>query len=98
MTEDRTTMARTNGEASPVLDRASVKKPTSKGVGAATTVSSPRKGRARTLAGPWKASFDGTDGFGHKVTGLTFERRWTRPGVHPYDEITWELRTANIGN
>ena len=30
--------------------------------------------------------------------GLTFERRWTRPGVHPYDEIAWETRTAAIGN
>ena len=30
--------------------------------------------------------------------GLTFERRWTRPGVHPYDEITWEYRTAGISN
>ena len=30
--------------------------------------------------------------------GLTFERRWTTPGVHPYDEITWELRTAEIKN
>ena len=47
---------------------------------------------------PWKASFDGTDGFGNQVPGLTFERRWTRPGVHPYDEITWELRNASIGN
>ncbi|MER3488156.1 MAG: vitamin B12-dependent ribonucleotide reductase, partial [Chloroflexota bacterium] len=26
------------------------------------------------------------------------ERRWTRPGVHPYDEVTWELRTASITN
>src|SRR4051812_5873755 len=32
------------------------------------------------------------------VKGITFERRWTTPGVHPYDEITWELRTANIAN
>ena len=32
------------------------------------------------------------------VKGLTFERRWTRPGVHPYDEITWEYRTAGIAN
>ncbi len=30
--------------------------------------------------------------------GLTFERRWTRPGVHPYDEVTWAIRTASIGN
>ena len=32
------------------------------------------------------------------VKGLTFERRWTRPGVHPYDEITWDLRSAEIKN
>ena len=35
---------------------------------------------------------------GHGVKGLTFQRRWTTPGVHPYDEITWELRTAEIKN
>ncbi len=32
------------------------------------------------------------------VRGLTFERRWTKPGVHPYDELTWAIRTASIGN
>jgi ribonucleoside-diphosphate reductase alpha chain len=50
-------------------------------------------GAARKLSGPWAASFDGKD-----AKGLTFERRWTRPGVHPYDEIEWETRTASIGN
>ena len=35
---------------------------------------------------------------GEGTRGLTIERRWTRPGVHPYDEITWEIRTAAIGN
>ena len=45
------------------------------------------------LGGPWGASFDGKD-----VRGLTFPRRWTTPGVHPYDEIEWETRTASIGN
>ena len=35
---------------------------------------------------------------GEGVRGLTFERRWTTPGVHPYDEIAWEMRTANIAN
>ncbi len=35
---------------------------------------------------------------GEGATGLTFERRWTTPGIHPYDEITWEMRTANISN
>src|SRR5436190_4984585 len=52
----------------------------------------------RTLAGPYGASFDGTDGKGHQTKGLTFERRWTRAGTHPYDEIRWETRTAAIGN
>ena len=32
------------------------------------------------------------------VKGLTFPRRWTRLGVHPYDEIEWETRIAAIGN
>lgn len=35
---------------------------------------------------------------GESVRGLSFERRWTTPGVHPYDEIQWELRTLNISN
>ena len=31
-------------------------------------------------------------------TGLTVERRHTREGVHPFDEVTWERRSAVIGN
>ena len=50
-------------------------------------------------AGPYGASFDGTAPDGKtEATGLTFERRWTRPDVHPYDEIAWEYRTAGIAN
>jgi ribonucleoside-diphosphate reductase alpha chain len=30
--------------------------------------------------------------------GLSFSRRFTRPGVHPYDEVEWELRDAVITN
>lgn len=30
--------------------------------------------------------------------GLTIRRYFTRPNVHPFDEIEWELRTANISN
>src|SRR5918998_2502597 len=30
--------------------------------------------------------------------GLTVERRHTTPGVHPFDEVEWELRDAVIGN
>jgi hypothetical protein len=43
------------------------------------------KPAARQLAGAYGASFDGTDGYGNKVTGLTWTRRFTQPGVHPYD-------------
>src|SRR5215212_5335589 len=35
---------------------------------------------------------------GHGATGLSFERRWTTPGIHPYDEIAWEMRSAEIKN
>jgi ribonucleoside-diphosphate reductase alpha chain len=35
---------------------------------------------------------------GANSVGLTFERRWTTPGIHPYDEVTWELRDASIAN
>jgi ribonucleoside-diphosphate reductase alpha chain len=33
-----------------------------------------------------------------RETGLTVERRFTRPGVHPFDEVEWEIRDAVIGN
>jgi ribonucleoside-diphosphate reductase alpha chain len=52
----------------------------------------------RVLAGPWGASFDGTNADGTRVKGLRWERRFTRPNIHPYDEIDWELRTAAISS
>jgi ribonucleoside-diphosphate reductase alpha chain len=33
-----------------------------------------------------------------KRTGLTFRRHFTRAGRHPYDEVTWELRSAVIND
>src|SRR5262245_11604770 len=30
--------------------------------------------------------------------GLTCDRRHTTPGVHPFDEVEWELRDAVIGD
>jgi ribonucleoside-diphosphate reductase alpha chain len=30
--------------------------------------------------------------------GVSFRRYYTKPGVHPFDEIEWELRTAVISN
>ncbi|MGD0444010.1 MAG: vitamin B12-dependent ribonucleotide reductase [Edaphobacter sp.] len=34
--------------------------------------------------------------FTSRAPGLTFDRHFTRPGISPYDEITWELRDAII--
>ncbi len=69
--------------------------PTAKGSAARSRAG---KARGRQLAGQWGASFDGTDGFGNKVKGLKWERRFTRADIHPYDEIEWELRTAAISS
>jgi ribonucleoside-diphosphate reductase alpha chain len=33
-----------------------------------------------------------------REAGLTVERRFTRPGVHPFDEVEWEIRDAVIGD
>ncbi len=56
-----------------------------------------RNGRARSA--PVRGSMDEHYRFtGVGATGLTFERRWTTPGVHPYDEVAWELRDASIAN
>ncbi len=84
-------MARANGTTVAVetTDRSTTKRP-------ATAAAKAHKGRH---AGPWGASFDGTEPDGKtKAKGLSFERRWTTPGIHPYDEITWELRTAGISS
>ena len=80
-------MARGNGTTVAVGDRSAKAK--------ATDAAQP----AGRHAGPYGASFDGTGPDGTSPTrGLTFERRWTTPGVHPYDEIIWEHRTAGIAN
>src|SRR6188508_656597 len=39
-----------------------------------------------------------TFGPGRSVTGLEFERYFTRDGVDPFDEVEWELRSAVIAN
>src|ERR1017187_6621818 len=31
-----------------------------------------------------------------RATGLSFSRHFTRPGISPFDEVTWELRDAII--
>ncbi len=89
-------MARANGSTVQVMDTNAA--PTATGKTKTTTRTTAAKHTGRH-AGPWGASFDGTLADGKtKATGLTFERRWTTPGIHPYDEITWEYRTAGIAN
>src|ERR1035437_9019649 len=31
-----------------------------------------------------------------RAPGLSFSRHFTRPGISPFDEVTWELRDAII--
>jgi len=33
-----------------------------------------------------------------RPAGLTMQRFFTKPGVHPFDEVAWELRSATIAN
>ena len=57
---------------------------------ASAKISAGKKPAALPLA---PLSFDGKG-----VKGLAWPRRWTTAGIHPYDEIAWETRTASIGN
>src|SRR5450759_4026251 len=75
-------------EVVPVMDEKVTPKVRASKTGS-KVAASPRKG----LGGPYGASFKGEG-----TRGLSFERRWTRPGVHPYDEIAWEYRTAGISS
>jgi ribonucleoside-diphosphate reductase alpha chain len=86
-------MVRPTGDTAQVVERSSKARSRTTGRTAGAGAGATTTPDGRTLSGPWGASFDGKG-----VPGLTFERRWTRPGIHPYDEITWELRTASIGN
>ncbi len=40
----------------------------------------------------------GTSGSTRRARGLRLERVFTRPGVHPYDELTWERRDVVMTN
>jgi ribonucleoside-diphosphate reductase alpha chain len=95
-------MARVAQDVVPVMDDATKQAP---GTGSGKSVAKRATGRRANgaptatasrrvgLGGPYGASFTGEG-----ARGLTFERRWTRPGVHPYDEITWEYRNAAISS
>ena len=58
------------------------------------------------MANPEMAMLGGIDEAGsvlptepvQRKRGLQFRRYYTKPGIHPFDMIEWELRTAAIGN
>ena len=90
-------MARATATPVPVMTKSD------KGTGAAkgsTGAGAAAKGAAgtRKLGGPWGASFTGENADGSTVKGLAWDRRFTTPGIHPYDELEWEYRTAAISS
>src|SRR5882672_11322342 len=57
------------------------------------------RGPAQTQSGAVEArAKKGADARGPSVQGLDFPRYFTLPGVDPFDEIEWEVRSAVIGN
>src|SRR5258706_11222278 len=86
-------MARATAAPVPVMAKNDVGTAASKGSGGAKG-----KSAKRVLGGAWGASFTGLNADGTTVKGLSWERRFTTPGVHPYDEIEWEYRTAAIAS
>ncbi|MDQ3493335.1 MAG: hypothetical protein M3452_08760, partial [Chloroflexota bacterium] len=86
-------MGRAAGKSSTKDSKGSAAVLTRRSVGAAPVASSP------SPAAQLHPAIDADGRFtGAGARGLTFERRWTTPGVHPYDEVAWEQRTASISN
>jgi hypothetical protein len=56
-------------------------------------------GMTRAVGTPSSAGDSGSAKSRNKAaTGLRIERVWTKPGVHPYDEVTWERRDVVMTN
>src|SRR5262245_5779183 len=45
-----------------------------------------------------KGAAQRSNGKGKTRKGLSFPRYFTQPGIHPYEELTWEKRSAQIVN
>src|SRR5258705_403332 len=57
------------------------------------------RGPAQTQSGAVEArAKKGAEARSQSVQGLDFPRYFTLPGVDPFDEIEWEVRSAVIGN
>ena len=60
-------------------------------VGTSRTPSAPRSGRGKKTTSKAESS-------AAQPRGITVERIFTTPGVHPYDEVTWEKRDVVMTN
>jgi ribonucleoside-diphosphate reductase alpha chain len=56
-------------------------------ISAASPASAPSPDGVRTASAPQEK---------RQAPGLTFHRHFTKPGVSPYDKLSWERRTASI--
>ena len=93
-------MARATAEPVPVVAKNEGPKASTGRAGKGAKAAGPGKAAKakRVLGGAWGASFTGLNDDGTKVKGLSWERRFTRPDIHPYDELEWEFRTAAIAS
>ena len=55
-------------------------------------------GSGRGRAGGHRRAAEAASAAVRRGQGLTPERRFTRPGVHPFEAVQWERRTAAIAN
>src|ERR1700678_4204919 len=51
---------------------------------------------ANTFSAPQADSAASARPAARRAPGLSFSRHFTRPGISPFDEVTWELRDAII--
>ncbi|HEX3528101.1 MAG TPA: vitamin B12-dependent ribonucleotide reductase [Thermoanaerobaculia bacterium] len=54
--------------------------------------------RSKSRTSPMSSTSQGSVPVTEAARGLRFQRRYTTPGVHPYDTVEWELRDAVITN
>ena len=62
------------------------------------TQSAVKAQRSKSRTSPMSSTSQGSVPVTEAARGLRFQRRYTTPGVHPYDTVEWELRDALITN
>src|SRR5499426_2757581 len=80
----------------PVIFEGEMKKESELKAGRAD--SSSRENRKSQTAAPRASGHGATLSLRRSAEGLALERYFTRPGVDPFDEVEWEIRSAVIGS